>query len=128
MRAYINIINQQQSTDIERLISNSWPKSSRHMCGEKIIVKVDIEPAAVIETAPDITLPEHNAGGNRNVVVIDNNTPHPTPTPPPPPPPLPLRLESNESLSSRPPSISRVSSSPVIPYIDWGSQEFIDDF
>ena len=105
-----------QTTDITRLISNSWPKLSGFRCSEKFVLNVDAEP-----DLPDIPVPE-TYFGNPNYTASPSrsiNTPIPQVTSPE------HALTGNPQLS---PSPIRMFSSPTIPYIDWGTPEFIDDF
>ena len=115
-----------QRTNIEILISNSWPKSSRNMFGEKAILKVDVEnfsspPASPIRS-PDIIMPEVNIGNTNFVMGAGNETDtHNSGV-------INSLLYGNESQLERSLSMSRAFSNSFLQYIDWGPPEFIDDF
>ena len=110
-----------QKTNIELLISNSWPKSSRNMCDEKRTVIVDInppnEPSPPSYNSPsDIFMSEANIGNPNHVEHNDTQS-------------VELVLNNNGELDlRRTPSDPGIFSNSFVHYIDWGPSEFIDDF
>ena len=113
-------------TNLDLLISNSWPKSTRNMCGEKGIINIDANniptpnptsPSDMIRSEFYIGNPNHSITPTR-----DDNEPN-----------LAIQnpdqaLIENNLEVERNPSNPEINSNSFVRYIDWGPAEFIDDF
>lgn len=113
-------------TNLDLLISNSWPKSTRNMCGEKGIINIDTNniptpnptsPSDMIRSEFYIGNPNHSITPTR-----DDNEPN-----------LAIQnpdqaLIENNLEVERNPSNQGINSNSFVRYIDWGPAEFIDDF
>ena len=117
-----------QRTNIDLLISNSWPKSSRTVCGEKRIINIEADQTnlpAPNPISPSEMIRSEFYIGNPNVSTS----------------PLPSHSDLNPAIQNgdpghnendlrieRNPSDPRMISNSFVRYIDWGPAEFIDDF
>ena len=117
-----------QKTNIDLLISNSWPKSSRNMCGEKRIINIETDTNHLLApspSSPSEMIRSEFYIGNPNISTspLPNTTnQHPT-------------LQNADSANNendlgiaRNPSDPGIFSNSFVRYIDWGPAEFIDDF
>ena len=117
-----------QKTNIDLLISNSWPKSSRNMCGEKRIVNIETDTNHLL--APNPSSPSEMIRsefyiGNPNI----STTPLPNATDQQPTTQSSDSTHNENDLGiARNPSDPGIFSNSFVRYIDWGPAEFIDDF
>ena len=115
-------------TNIDLLISNSWPKSSRYMCGEKRVIN-EHETNPNIQTTPspnaplNIIVPEFYIGNPNHTTTSKSDISEPNNA---------LNVEpviwNNNGLGRSPDSDPGMFSNSYVHYIDWGPSEFIDDF
>ena len=111
-------------TNIDLLISNSWPKSSRNMCGEKRVIK-ELEtkrPTHPFPNAPsNIFVPEFYIGNLNHTTTSKSDISEPNNA---------QNVIQNETGLGRSPAESDpgMFSTSFVHYIDWGPSEFIDDF
>ena len=117
-----------QRTNIDLLISNSWPKSSRNTCGEKRIINIEADQTNLPvpnPNSPSEMIRSEFYIGNPNVSTI----------------PLPNHIDLHPATQNgdhghnenglgieRNPSDPGIISNSFVRYIDWGPAEFIDDF
>ena len=117
-----------QRTNIDLLISNSWPKSSRNVGGEKRIINME---------ADQTNLPAPNPSSPSEMIRSEFYIGNPNISTSPLPNPIDLNTSSrcgdpchNESELGieRNPSDPGIVSNSFVRFIDWGPAEFIDDF
>ena len=117
-----------QKTNIDLLISNSWPKSSRNMCGEKRMVNIETHPHHSPTPNPnsptDMIISEFYIGNPNHSTTPTTNDTNPNPTTAN----VDTALNENDVRIGRIPSDPRIFSTSFVRYIDWGPAEFIDDF
>ena len=115
-----------QKTDIDLLISKSWPKSTRNMCDEKKVINFEHKPRlsspCPSHIPPDILMSEFKMGNPNHVTNHGNDFQQNNLTNPD------IILNDNHHLLPRPPSDPELFSTSFVRYIDWGPAEFIDDF
>ena len=113
-----------QKTDIDLLISKSWPKSTRNMCDEKKVIKFEhklrLSSPCPSHIPPDIIMSEFKIGNPNHLTSHDNGFEHLTNPD--------IVLNDSHQLLPRPPSDPGIFSTSFVRYIDWGPAEFIDDF
>ena len=117
-----------QRTNIDLLISNSWPKSSRNIGGEKRIINIEADQT-------NLPVPNPNSPSEmiRSEFYIGNPNVSTSP--------LPSHSDLNPAIQNgdpghnendlrieRNPSDPGMISNSFVRYIDWGPAEFIDDF
>ena len=117
-----------QRTNIDLLISNSWPKSSRNTCGEKRIINIE---------ADQTNLPAPNPSSPSEMIRSEFYIGNPNASTSPLPNPIDINTASQNGDPShnesdlgieRNPSDPGIVSNSFVRYIDWGPAEFIDDF
>ena len=66
-----------QKTDIDLLISKSWPKSTRNMCDEKKVINLECKPRlsspCPSHIPPDIIMSEFKIGNPNHLINHDND-------------------------------------------------------